>query len=85
MVVSPGREIFFCYCATYEGPDASVVVFHPGLTGGFLHHTLLNQVKDDEFPDGPQSSSRAPQAAEVPLLLACPLHMEPATPVWRTQ
>ena len=51
MVVPPGQEIFFCYYGTYEGPDAGVVGFRPGQAEGFLHHTLLKRVDDDEYPD----------------------------------
>jgi len=51
MVVPPGQEIFFCYYGTYEGPDAGVVGFRPGAAEGFLHHTLLKRVDNDEFPD----------------------------------
>jgi len=61
MVVPSGEEIFFCYYGTYEGPDAGVVGFRPGQAQGFLHHTLLKQVEDDEFPDGHLMDCSAPE------------------------
>ena len=52
MVVEPGAETVFCLYGTYEGPDAGIVSFYPEAPGGFLHHSLMKRVDDDEFSDG---------------------------------
>ena len=52
MVVAPGEEVVFCLYGTYEGPDSGIVGFFPEAPEGFLHHSLMKRVDDDEFTDG---------------------------------
>lgn len=52
MVVESGAETNFCLYGTYDGPDAGIVSFFPEPPGGFLHHSLMKRVDDDEFTDG---------------------------------
>jgi len=61
MVIPPGEEILFCYYGTYDGPDAGVVGFRPESPGGFLHHTLIKRVDDDEYPNGHLMDCTAPE------------------------
>ena len=61
MVVPPGEEILFCYYGTYDGPDSGVVGFFPQEPTGFLHHTLLKRVVDDEYEDGHLMDCTAPE------------------------
>jgi hypothetical protein len=61
MVVPPGEEILFCYYGTYEGEDSGVVGFRPQEPEGFLHHTLLKRVSDDDYEDGHLMDCSAPE------------------------
>lgn len=52
MVVEPGTETVFCLYGTYDGPDSGIVSFFSEEPGGFLHHSLMKRVDDDEYTDG---------------------------------
>ena len=52
IVVPGGVEAMHCLYGTYEGPNAGIVSFFPEEPEGFLHHSLLKRVDDDEYSDG---------------------------------
>jgi len=52
MLIPAASEAVYCFYGTYEGPDAGIVSFFPERPAGFLHHSLMKRVDDDEFSDG---------------------------------